>query len=238
MPEINISNSSQRDAVVNMESVTAPLRVRWVDAKARQAVNVRLLKSTLDHDLGSLEKQFGDRDAVSQALIDGDPEINLELTGMALGGTSRVFVDKGGEIVHRVQQFEIVRDPAGNEKDRRPRTVMPQNVSNELPLRWTGKFLKRSDVIRKFVFASKMQLTHVNGLTYDFLFAMASDLEQRESMMLLGAGPKSNQPLILRRGSVPYRGFLEGRTQGDRYILLLHLSNLELKSPEETPEQA
>jgi len=228
MPEINISNSSERDAVVNMESVASPLRVRWVDSKARQAMNVRLLKSTLDHDLDVLEKQFGDRDAVSQALIDGDPEINLELTGMALGGTSRVFVDGKGEIVHRVQQFEIVRDPDGNEKERRSRI---------LPLRWTGKFLKRSEVIRKFVFASKMQLTHVNGLTYDFLYAMAKDLEQRESMMLLGAGPKSNQPLILRRGSIPYRGFLEGRTQGDKYVLLLHLSNLELKSPEESEDE-
>ena len=237
MPEINISNSSERDAVVNMESVAAQLRVRWVDSKARQAVNVRLLKSTLDHDLDALEKKFGDRDAVSQALIDGDPEINLELTGMALGGTSRVFVDNEGEIVHRVQQFEIVRDPDGNEKERRPKMITPQNVSNELPLRWTGKFLKRSEVIRRFVFASKMQLSHVNGLTYDFLYSMAKDLEERDSMMLLGAGPKSNQPLILRRGSVPYRGFLEGRTQGDKYVLLLHLSNLELKSPDESEDE-
>jgi len=42
-------------------------------------------------------------------------------------------------------------------------------------------------------------------------------------MMLLGASPNSNQPLILRRGSVPCRGFLEGRTKGDRCVLLLHL---------------
>ncbi len=49
--------------------------------------------------------------------------------------------------------------------------------------------------------------------------------------MLLGAGPKSNQPLILRRGATPYRGFLEGRTDGDRYCLVLHLSNMELRTP-------
>ncbi len=237
MPEINISNSQDRDAIVTMESVSTPLRVRWVDSKSRQASSVRLLKSTLDHDLGALEKQFGDRDAISQAILDGDPEINLEMTGVALAGTSRIFVDKAGEMAHRVQQFEIIKDPEGNEKERRPKMVTPQNVSNELPLRWTGKFLKRSDVIRKFVFASKLQLTHVNGLTYDFLFAMAKDLEEQDSMMLLGAGPKSNQPLILRRGSTPYRGFLEGRTQGDKYVLLLHLSNLELKSPDESEKE-
>ena len=75
MPEINISNSSQRDAVVSMESVAVPLRVRWVDSKARQASNVRILKSTLKHDTEALTKQFGDLDEVSKALIDGDPEI-------------------------------------------------------------------------------------------------------------------------------------------------------------------
>lgn len=237
MPEINISNSADRDAIVSMESVAVPLRVRWVDTKARQASSVRVLKSTLDHDLESLTKQFGSLDDVSQAIIDGDPEVNLELTGISMQTTSRVFVDKQQQLVHRVQQFEIIRDPEGNEKDRRPRQVLPQNVSNELPLKWTGKFLKRSEVMRKFILASKMQLTHINGLTYDFLYAMAKDLEERDSMMLLGGGPKSNQPLILRRGSVPYRGFLEGRTQGDRYVLLLHLSNMEMKKPEEDEDK-
>lgn len=234
MPEINISNSSQRDAVVSMESVATPLRVRWVDSKARQASNVRILKSTLDHDTESLTKKFGSLDDVSQAIIDGDPEVNFEMTGIAMQGTSRVFVNKDQELVHRVQQFEIIRAPDGSEKERRPKQITPQNVSNELPLKWTGKFLKREEVIRKFIFASKMQLTHINGLTYDFLYAMAKDLEDRDSMMLLGAGPNSNQPLILRRGSVPYRGFLEGRTKGDRYVLLLHLSNMEMKTPEES----
>ena len=83
-----------------------------------------------------------------------------------------------------------------------------------------------------------MQLMHINGLTYDFLYGMAKDLEEKQSMMLLGGGVKANQPLILRRGSSPYRGFLEGRTKGDKYCLLLHLSNLELKSPEkQTPDE-
>lgn len=232
MPEINICNSVGRDAVVNMESVTTPLRVRWLDSKNRQARNIRVLKSTIEHDSESLAKQFEGMENVSQALIDGDPEINLEMVGYFLASTSRVFVDKDKQLVHRIQQFEVIKDPEGNEKDRRPRQVQPQNVTTDMPLAWTGTFLKKKDVVRKFVFANKMQLMHINGLTYDFLFGMAKELEEKESMMLLGGGPKSNQPLILRRGSSPYRGFLEGRTDGDKYCLILHLSNLELKSPE------
>lgn len=237
MPEINICNNVGRDAAVNMESVSVPLRVRWLDSKNRQARNIRVLKSTIDHDIGALVKQFEGIDNVAQALIDGDPEINMEMTGSFLTATSRVYVDQDHKLVHRIQQVEIVRDPGGNEINRRPREVLPQNVSGDMPLQWTGKFIKKSDVVRKFVLANKMQLMHINGLTYDFLYGMAKDLEDRESMMLLGGGTKANQPLILRRGSSPYRGFLEGRTDGDKYCLLLHLSNLELKSPEKQPPE-
>jgi hypothetical protein len=230
--EINISNSAGRDAIVNMEGVSVPLRVRWLDDKNRQAKSIRLLKSTVERDSDALAQQFAGVENVGQAIINGDPEIDLELTGSFLTSTSRVYVDTDKQLVHRIHPFEIVKDPAGNEIERRPKTVLPQNVSSEIPLRWTGRFIKKSDVVRKFVFSNKLQLMHINGLTYDFLFAMAKELQERDSMMLVGGGLKSNQPLILRRGSLPYRGFLEGRTAGDRYCLLLHLSNLELKSPE------
>jgi hypothetical protein len=92
--------------------------------------------------------------------------------------------------------------------------------------------MKKSEVFNRFVFASKVQIVHVNGLTYDFLHGIAKELEAQESLMLLGGGPKGAQPLVFHRGGTPYRGFLEGRTQGDQYCLLLHLSNLELKAPD------
>ena len=143
-----------------------------------------------------------------------------------------MFVDKEQQLVHRIQQFEVIKDPDGKTRERRPREITPQNVTTDIPLQWTNKFIKKADVVRKFVIANKMQLMHINGLTYDFLFGMAKDLEERQSMMLLGGGAKANEPLILRRGSSPFRGFLEGRTEGEKYCLILHLSNLELKSPE------
>jgi hypothetical protein len=54
--------------------------------------------------------------------------------------------------------------------------------------------------------------------------------------MLLGAGPKGAQPLVLTRGGQQYRGFLEGRTQGSKYCLILHLSNMELKAAVPKPD--
>jgi len=80
-------------------------------------------------------------------------------------------------------------------------------------------------------------LAHINGLTYDFLYSMAKELEAKESLLLLGRRAKSNQPLVLRRGGTAYRGFLEGRDEGRPYRLVLHLSNLELKAPEAAPQE-
>jgi hypothetical protein len=232
MPEISICNSKGRDAQVMADSVRIPLRVRWLDAEDRQCVSSRIMKGTIDRDYESLLAKHGDPEKVAEALIHGDPEIDLESVGSFLRDTSRVYVNSDKQIVYGVTQIEIVRNPDGSEKLRRPKKIGVPNVTAEQPLVYSGKLLPKRDVVSKFVMVGKLQIVHINGLTYDFLYEIAKDLEQKQSMLLLGAGPKSNQPLILRRGSLPYRGFLEGRTRGDEYCLLLHLSNIELKAPE------
>jgi hypothetical protein len=237
MGEINLSNSKGRDAVVNTASVRKPVRVRWLDEQGRQTATARVVKATLAQDLSALEKSAGGLDKVASQLIAADPEIDVELFGKMLKETSRVYIDPEGKIVHKVKQFEVVRNPDGSERERRPRKVAPPNVK-ETPLKWTGKLIKKSEVYNKFVFASKMQITHINGLTYDFLYGIAKELEEKDSLMLLGAGPKSNQPLVFQRGGNTYRGFLEGRTQGDKYCLVVHLSNQEFKAPSATAPAA
>lgn len=236
MPEINLSNSSGRDAVIALESVASRKQVRWVDAKSRQATGVRFIKSTMRHELNELLACSADIASVSAALIGGDPEIDFDNAGRLLRDSSRVYVDTKGQIVHNVRFWEVIRNADGSIRERRPRKLADTNLAGEVPLRWSGIFIPREQAIRKFVFSGKMQLLHINGLTYDFLYAMAKELQERNALMLLGAGPKSNQPLILRRGGTPYRGFLEGRVQEDKYYLALHFSNLELRVPEPTEQ--
>ncbi|HBE71225.1 MAG TPA: hypothetical protein DDW52_24020 [Planctomycetaceae bacterium] len=234
MGDINIANPKGRDAVVALESVISSEPVRWIDSSGRQAASARFVKATLDHGIDQLIAKHGALQKVGQAIIEGDPEIDLDHTGRQLRETARVVVDQNGQIVRNVRFFEIIKEPDGSQRERRPRELAEQNISSDTPLKWTGVFIPKSQAVRKFVFAGKAQLQHVNGLTYDFLFAMAKDLEERRALMLLGAGPNSKQPLVLRRGGTPYRGFLEGRTDGDRYCLLLHFSNLELKTAPKT----
>jgi len=230
MATINIANSKGRDAVVGSQSVLKPVKVRWLDEKGRQVQSSRLMKSDLAHDVAALEAKAGGRERISKLLVEGDPEIDMETFGAMLKDTSRVFVDPEGKIVHKVKQFEVVKNPDGTERKRTPRKVSTPNTDTETPLKWSGKLMKKKDVYNKFVFAKKRQIVHVNGLTYDFLFNMAKELEESGNLLLMGSGPKSNEPLVLTRGGQKYRGFLEGRTQGDKYCLILHLSNLELKA--------
>ena len=91
----------------------------------------------------------------------------------------------------------------------------------------------RDAIIRRFVFTKSYQLRHINGATFDFLYAMAEELDREDSMVMLGGGKKGNEPILLTRGGQPYRGFLEGRIKEDRYMLILHLTDIELKAPED-----
>src|SRR5262245_46898486 len=181
MPEISLFNSAGRDAVVRLQSVTTPLRVRWLDPEGRQVSTARVVKSTVDRDLDALLEKHGDLRAIGAAIRDQDPELDLESAGRLLSETSRVYVDRQRKIVHRAQEWEIIRNPDGSERTRRRKTIPDPNVGGETtPLKWSGLLIPKREAIRKFVFVQKMQLAHINGLTYDFLFGMAKELHDKD----------------------------------------------------------
>lgn len=231
MAEINLSDNRGRDAVVSAESVTVRQDYRWIDEEGLQAETRKILRSVIGCDIDSLTSRYGDLDSVGEALIRDDPEVDPEVFGRFLTETSRAFIDEEGEIVHHLSRWEVIYTPGGEEKERRLLDIEDPNVAGELPLTWSGKMIGKREACRRFVFSRKVQIQHVNGLTYDFLFQMARELHESESLMLLGGGPKGNKPLVFRRGGLSYRGFLEGRVEDNRYALILHLSNMELKRP-------
>jgi hypothetical protein len=231
---LTLCNAAGRDAQVAADSVKIPVRIRRLDRDGRQCQSVRFLKGTLDRNYAALLRRAPGADAagLAETLIAGDPELDFEQVGRFLrpGESQRVWVNPAGQVVHAIARQEIVRNPDGSEKQRRPHAIAAANL--HLPLGWSGKLIPKAEAVKKFVFGGKRQICHVNGLTYDFLYAIARELEEKQALLLVGAGSKGNQPLILRRGALPYRGFLEGRTKADQYCLVLHLSNLELKTPE------
>lgn len=164
------------------------------------------------------------------ALIDGDPEVDLELTGRPIASTSVVYLDGDGEVLRMAPEIvEAIYGPDGTEKERRPPQDKLANVDIETPLRFTKNRLKRADAVRRFAFSRTVQLWHTDGLTYDFLHGLAKSLDEADEMVLLGGGETGRDPIVFQMNGLPWRGFLEGRVEGPKYQLLLRLSNLELK---------
>ena len=84
---------------------------------------------------------------------------------------------------------EVVFDAKGEEKKRsEPKNIDPNIRDDTPPIKWTGKFFDKKEAIRNFVFRRSLQLQHTNGLTYDFLFNMANDLQKKGQLMFVGAG--------------------------------------------------
>ena len=89
--------------------------------------------------------------------------------------------------------------------------------------------MPKSKIYNKLVFNKKYQIKHINGLTYDFLFDMAKELSDKDALMMMGGGASGKEPLVMNDGGKPYRAFLEGRIKADKYCLILHLTDQELK---------
>lgn len=238
MPTINLRDARNRNAQVRAESIGARRVVRQVGPDGEPVKLRKVLRATMEQSLDRLRAEAGGEDKLGEALIASDPEVDIERAGMFLTEPARVYVNERHEIVYQIEQTEVVRTPSGEEKERRARRRAEPNVDMEIPISWTGRQMKKEDALQRFVFASKLQVMHINGLTYDFLYAMAKELHDAGSLMLLAAGKNSKEPLVFRHGATPYRGFLEGRVRDDKYVLLLHLSNQELKRPAPIAEVA
>jgi hypothetical protein len=234
---INISNPKGRDAVVAAEAMMPGRAVRYQDKKGRPVSTRKLLKTDVEHDLPVLLKKSKKLEKVANDLIKGDPEIDVEKFGMFLTDLSRVYVTKKG-IIHLVEEIEVIYKPDGTVRERRPRKKLTQNMNSEFPMRWTGKFIKKDEAAHRFVFTNKKQLVHINGLTFDFLYDMAKELQKKDALLLVRGGEKGSEPLVMNRGGLPYNAFLEGRVKGDAYCLVLHLSNMELKKPKGLEKEA
>jgi len=230
MRKIHLMNEASRDATIIIDTVkTKPGPTMGVPGK--KLAFRRYLAATDTGLHAALIAAHGEDYA--KALIEGDPEIDIEQVGKLLTDTSPVFLSSSGEVLHVSPNLtDVIFGPAGDERERKEATNTPGNVNDDTPVRWTGRKLPRAKAITSFAFRRTIGVKHVDGLTYDFLFAMAKQLDEEDAMVMLGGGAKGKEPLIFQENGTPYRGFLEGRVDGTRYKLLLHLSNLELRVPD------
>ena len=229
--KLHIANAAGRDATVQFEGLQAPPPPR--PGLPDRAVHfVRYVAATDQGLHAALQARHGEDYA--QALIEGDPEIDLEVVGRGVGRTDTVYLSGDGEVLYASPTLvEVILAPDGTERERRAPVDVEANVNDERPVAWTGRKMSKRDVVRRFLSSRSVQLRHVDGLTYDYLYEMARELAEEGVVVVLGAGPGGKKPLVFTLNGTPYRAFLEGRVDGSRYQLLLHLSNMELKRPQD-----
>jgi len=227
--KIHLTNAAQRNATVMMGSLK-PESPPPMGVPGKPVIFMKYLASTEKNLHESLVSQHGEEYA--EVLIKEDPEIDMECVGKAISSTSTVFLTSKGEVMYAAPKIrEVIINPDGSEREQREPVEVEPNVHEEFPVIWSGKKMQITETIRKFAFRKTIQLNHVDGLTYDFLYNMAKELSDGGNMMLVGGGEKGLDPLIFQANGKPYRAFIEGRIKGECYQLLLHLSDMELKVP-------
>ena len=238
---IKLANANKRDAEITFKSLNPKPAITMGFVSGEQVVNKRVIKGTSSKSTQSLlsaydeqptegvdfQKQLAGR--LSEDLILSDPEIDIELTGKFIDEVSRVYINENQKPVFRINKVEKIFSPKAELKEERAPKYNESNISGENIVNWTGKLMPKAKVYNKLVFAKKYQLKHVNGLTYDFLFDMAKELSDKDALMMLAGGASGKEPLVMNDGGKPYRAFLEGRIKGDKYCLMMHLTDQELK---------
>ena len=228
MRKVHIINPDARNALINAFSSKSPPPPQ-LGLPGHKIIFRRFVASieTGLHD--ALSKEHGEDYA--QALIDSDPDADIEVIGRGVDRTENVLLTSSGELLYSSPKtIEIIFGPDGEERERREPQEVIANVNEDLPIRWTGRKFDKADAVQQFAFSHTLQLRHSDALTYDFLFQMAKELDEEGKLVLLGAGDDGKAPLIFQTNGSPYRGFMEGRVDGEKYKLLIHLTNIELKA--------
>src|SRR5690606_27330231 len=114
------------------------------------------------------------------------PEIDLELVGRELGEVDRVWVREDGSVLYSARFLQVVYGPDGEEKSRQDFVDVEATVTEEQPLVWSGRMFPIDQVVRRFALVRTVQLRHINGLTFDFLYEIAKSLADEGKMLFVG----------------------------------------------------
>ena len=233
--QLRLVDHRGRDATVLL------LPVRMTETRQNQTLDghpvrhLRRIKATADTHPDALYARYPDPDDLARALIDGDPEIDRQAVGRATGPCDRVFLDGDGNVCYAPVVTEVRYHADGTERDHRP---VGQRTANLVPATspvWSGVLIPRREIVRRLAFSRVYQVAHQDTLQFDFLYDIAQYLHTRDAMVQVGSGRQGRGPLYCERNGPAYRGFLDGRINGEAMRVVLYLATGELMLPEARP---
>jgi hypothetical protein len=166
---------------------------------------------------------------IGEALIKTDPEVDTGIIGRPIELRSTVYLDAKRQPVTNFRVLEEKVLPNGDVKE--TKTYKPAEPNIELPILVSAKGTQSTgEMVQKFVCHKIYQVVHTDSLSYDFLFNLCQEIQEK-GFVRLGGGLKGNEPLILRREGLPAFAYLRGQVEGKKYRCTLHLTYQELKAP-------
>lgn len=165
----------------------------------------------------------------------GEVEIDLKEIGKELETTKRIIVDDEFQPVHTYKKVEIWKKLDGELKEK-PLTPTQANIKRkEYPLIVDASSLKeKKDVFKEFLFKRKYFVKHTDGGSFQRLDELAKKLDEENKMAPVVWMDENGDvsPIVLRRGGKMFpRAFIEGKVEGEKFCLILHLSRSEFKLP-------
>jgi len=227
---IHIANHKGRESNVSFSTLKHTNNSCY-SYKSDPVSNARLRSGSVDTSYDKILSKHGSE--LVKKILTENVDVDIESFGKLINDSSSIYLDEKGEFLYSPPQIkENILSPQGDIL----KTVDPvethANVRDDTPpLVWTKTFVDREEAIRKYIFRRSLQLFHNDGLTYDFLYEMAKELNDRKQMVLLGPGENEKSPLILQNNGSPYRGFLDGYISDKGYKLFIRLSNQEIRLP-------
>lgn len=228
---LRLADHRGREAVVRLLPVH-PIQKLWYHGPEGQPVrHQRRIKLPAER----INPPGADPDDVCRALIDGDLDVDLELTGRATGPCERCWLDEKAQPCYAPSYVEVRYHADGTERERRPIAVRLANLVTMHPRVWSDLLRPRGDVIRAEIFTRAYQVAHTTALEFDFLYGLAAYLQERAVMVQVGSGAHGTGVLRCERNGRAYRGWLDGRIVDDGYRLVLYLASGTVPDAEVPP---
>lgn len=205
------------------------------------AISTKTTKSNLvavsPHNKTALQTRrvhCGDKQQpLSAEAIVKDQDIDLKQIGRYIGDVSPAYTAPASDQIvgnFTIQQRTLL--PDGALKEVKPYAPSSSNLNALHPLQVQPKIkMGIAEAYRKFAFSRQIQLVHEDGVQYEFLYQLAKELAQNKCVYYVGAGKSGKERIVVTDSGSSYNGFLYGEVQGDQYVLLLLLTNMEVKLP-------
>lgn len=193
----------------------------------KEVKHIKILNFDSKQDLQNMENN----EDLTEHLLNGDPEIDIENAGKNLRHTNRLVVNDKLKPVYNYNEFDVLLTPDGELKERIHKQSL-RNTLGSVPVIASDEYISSKDFIQKYVVKQSFFMGHTDGVSYKFLYEYAKKLFEMHKLVRIYAvdsETKKKMPIVIRNGGSLFpAAFIEGKIRGDDYCLTLLLVEREL----------